>query len=185
MKSHVRIIGGRWRGRKLPVIDAVGLRPTPDRVRETLFNWLAPKCTGARVLDCFAGSGALGFEAMSRGADDLVIMESHPEALVNLGRQAREMGCDAVTILGGDVGANLPRLTGLFDIVFIDPPYSQPELRKQTLLALEPQLHDEAWIYFEWPRNETFSLPAERWQWRKHKTAGQIEYALAERCPSR
>ena len=84
MKSGIRIIGGKWRGRKLLVADAGGLRPTPDRIRETLFNWLAADCRGARVLDCFAGSGALGLEALSRGAASLVMLEQSPAALDSL-----------------------------------------------------------------------------------------------------
>ena len=82
--TGVRIIGGEWRGRKLSVVDAEGLRPTPDRIRETLFNWLAPHCRGARVLDCFAGSGALGLEALSRGAAALVALENNRAALKGL-----------------------------------------------------------------------------------------------------
>lgn len=182
MKSQVRIIGGRWRGRKLPVVDAAGLRPTPDRIRETLFNWLAPHCRGASVLDCFAGSGALGFEALSRGATSLVAMEQNPQVLASLRRQARAFDAAAIEILGGDARRNLPRLQRQFDIVFIDPPYAEPGLRAEIFNALEAQqaLRDGARIYFEWPRGEDFALPSERLEWCKLKTAGQLEYAVAE-----
>ena len=182
MKSQVRIIGGRWRGRRLAVVDAAGLRPTPDRIRETLFNWLGPHCRGASVLDCFAGSGALGFEALSRGATSLVAMEQNPAALANLRRQARELDPAAIEILGGDARRNLSRLSRRFDLVFIDPPYAEPGLRAEIFNALETQqaLRDGARIYFEWPRGECFTLPSESLVWCKHKTAGQVEYAVAE-----
>ena len=89
MKSQIRIIAGRWRGRKLTVVDAPGLRPTPDRIRETLFNWLAQDCRNASVLDCFAGSGALGFEALSRGAAKLVAIERQKQAAAGLRAEAQ------------------------------------------------------------------------------------------------
>ena len=182
MKSQVRIIGGRWRGRKLAVTEAPGLRPTPDRIRETLFNWLAPVCRGARVLDCFAGSGALGFEAVSRGAAALVALEQHPGAVKSLRDQARAFEADNVEILAGDACHNVARLDDAFDIVFIDPPYAEPRLRDRVFAALEAGnlLADGARIYFEWPKGESFDLPSEQLHWSKHKTAGQVEYAVAE-----
>jgi 16S rRNA (guanine966-N2)-methyltransferase len=181
MKSQVRIIGGRWRGRKLAVVDAAGLRPTPDRIRETLFNWLGTFCHGASVLDCFAGSGVLGFEALSRGATSVVAMEQNPAALANLRQQAQKMDA-AIEILGGDARRNLLRLSRQFDLVFIDPPYAEAGLRTEIFNALEAQqaLRDGARIYFEWPRGEDFILPSEQLEWSKHKTAGQVEYAVAE-----
>ena len=182
MKSQVRIIGGEWRGRRLAVIDAAGLRPTPDRVRETLFNWLARDCGNAVVLDCCAGSGALGLEALSRGAQHLVALERHPRALDNLRAQAERLGGSAIEIIAGDVRESIARLALQFDIVFIDPPYDQPRLRTEILRRLEARqcLRDGARVYFEWPRDEEFALPSERLQWLKRKSAGQVKYGIAE-----
>ena len=182
MKSRVRIIGGRWRGRRLPVADSEGLRPTPDRIRETLFNWLAADCRGARVLDCFAGSGALGIEALSRGASSLTALERSPAALDNLRRIAEELEIDAIEIVGGDAESAIGNLHGPFDLVFIDPPYAAPRLRAQVFLSVERAglLRDGARIYFEWPRDEAFELPSPRLHWLKQKRAGQVNYAIAE-----
>ncbi len=182
MKPQVRIIGGKWRGRKLSVIDASGLRPTPDRIRETLFNWLARDCQGAIVLDCFAGSGVLGFEALSRGAARLVALEQHPQAVANLNLQADRFETSAIEILHGDASDSINQLAYKFDIVFIDPPYAEPQLRTQILRQLETQdrLQDAARIYFEWPRSESFDLPSDSLQWQRQKSAGQVNYAIAE-----
>jgi len=182
MKPQVRIIGGKWRGRKLPVVDASGLRPTPDRIRETLFNWLARDCQGAIVLDCFAGTGVLGFEALSRGAARLVALEQHPQAIANLKLQADRFETSAIEILHGDVSNSIGRLTHQFDLVFIDPPYAEPQLRAQVFRQLEEQgcLQPAARIYFEWPKSESFDLPSANLQWLKQKRAGQVNYAIAE-----
>ena len=182
MKSQVRIIGGKWRGSKLSVIDAEGLRPTPDRIRETLFNWLALDCPGAQVLDCFAGSGVLGFEALSRGARRLVALEQQPQALASLRAQSKRFDGDTIEILSGDALHSIRQLQQKFDIVFIDPPYARPQLRKQIFIQLETQacLQPGARVYFEWPSSENFELPAPGLHWLKQKTAGQVNYAIAE-----
>lgn len=183
MKSRqIRIIGGDWRGRKLSVIDADGLRPTPDRIRETLFNWLATKCHFATVLDCFAGSGALGLEAMSRGAGALVACEQHPQAVDNLRQQLQRLGSDAIDIIAGDVQDSIDRFEQSFDIVFIDPPYAHPEMRARVLLQLEARqcLREASIIYFEWPQSQVFELPSANLHWLKQKKAGQVHYAIAE-----
>jgi len=182
----VRIIGGKWRGRKLAVIDAEGLRPTPDRIRETLFNWLAADCRGAVVLDCFAGSGALGFEALSRGARRLVALEKSPAALASLREQAVQLESDAIEFHGGDALTTISGLDDRFDLVFIDPPYAQGQLRGRALQSLEAagRLAPGARIYFEWPRGEVFELPSTNLAWLKRKTAGEVNYAVAEWQPS-
>ena len=136
-KSRIRIIGGKWRGRRLEVVDGEGLQPTPDRVRETLFNWLAPYCPGARVLDCFAGSGVLGLEALSRGARGLVALEKQAAALESLRLIAAQLEPEAIEIVGGDAQVAIAALEGRFDLVFIDPPYARPELRRQLFRELE------------------------------------------------
>jgi 16S rRNA (guanine966-N2)-methyltransferase len=187
MKPGIRIIGGKWRGRKLPVVDAGGLRPTPDRIRETLFNWLAADCRGARVLDCFAGSGALGLEALSRGAAGLVMLEQSPAALDSLRAVAAELGRPAIEIRGGDAIASIDGLRGRFDLVFIDPPYAEGALRDRAFDALEAagRLRPGARIYFEWPAGEDFELPSADLEWLKRKAAGRVNYAIAEWRPSR
>ncbi|MGD2170899.1 MAG: 16S rRNA (guanine(966)-N(2))-methyltransferase RsmD [Gammaproteobacteria bacterium] len=186
MKSGVRIIGGKWRGRKLAVIDTAGLRPTPDRIRETLFNWLAADCRGADVLDCFAGSGVLGFEALSRGARSLVALERSPAALDNLRGLAASLDSGAVEIRGGEAIAAIADLRGEYDLVFIDPPYAEAGLRARAFERLESggRLRPGARIYFEWPAGEEFELPSENLAWLKRKTAGQVNYAIAEWRPS-
>ncbi len=185
-QSQVRIIGGKWRGRRLRVIDTEGLRPTPDRIRETLFNWLAADCPNAAVLDCFAGSGALGLEALSRGARSLVALESNQAALAGLRDIVAKLDPHAVEIIGGDALDSVARLKRQFDLVFIDPPYARPELRSQIWDQLESGncLRAGARIYFEWPRSQTFELPSAGLRWLKRNTAGQVNYAIAEWAPS-
>ena len=181
-KSQVRIIGGIWRGRKISVIDARGLRPTPDRIRETLFNWLVQECRDATVLDCFAGSGVLGFEALSRGARRVIALEQQQAAVANLYTQAARLETDAYQIIAGDARESINQLTQKFDIVFIDPPYAEPHSRAQVFNQLEIQgcLQPGAKIYFEWPGSENFDLPGTSLQWLKQKSAGQVKYAIAE-----
>ncbi len=182
MKSQVRIIGGKWRGSKLAVVDARGLRPTPDRIRETLFNWLAPSCNGANVLDCFAGSGVLGFEALSRGAAHVVALERQRDAVTRLKSQAERFATRDFEVVAGDSCRSITRLEGKFDIVFIDPPYAEPQLRERVFSMLESGdfLQPGALVYFEWPSSDHFELPSRRLTWLKQKNAGQVNYAIAE-----
>jgi len=182
MKSQVRIIGGKWRGRKLLVVDAEGLRPTPGRIRETLFNWLAQDLKGATLLDCFAGSGVLGFEALSRGARWVTALEQHPRALASLQLQAERLETTAFEIIAGNAADSIGQLQRKFDIVFFDPPYAEPHLREQVFKQLENQdcLQNGAKIYFEWPASEEFDLPSASLRWLKQKSAGQVKYAIAE-----
>ena len=181
-KSQVRIIGGQWRGRKLPVVDGAGLRPTPDRIRETLFNWLAADCRGARVLDCCAGTGVLGLEAVSRGACGLVAIERNPAAVEALRSAVEQLQADTVQVIRGDALRVIDGLMQPFDLVFIDPPYADPELRTQLFLRLQENqcLAENARIYFEWPVGEDFALPSEYLSWLRQKCAGQVNYAVAE-----
>ena len=182
MKSQVRIIGGRWRGRKIPVLGSEGLRPTPDRIRETLFNWLAADCRDAAVLDCFAGSGALGFEAASRGAARVVLIERQLAAARHLQQQCERLDTDAIEIIADDALHAIGRLRQRFKLVFIDPPYALPALRGEVFRQLERHdcLEPGAIIYFEWPLQETFNLPADSLHWLKRKSAGRVNYAIAE-----
>ena len=187
-KTHqVRIIGGRWRGRKLPVPELDGLRPTPDRIRETLFNWLGSACAQARVLDCFAGSGALGLEALSRDAKHVTLVEQDNRVCDNLRLQIERLqggasGPARVELLQGDVLGFLPQLAQSFDLVFIDPPYALGSLRHQVVSGLIEHrlLNDNARIYFEWPGDESFQLAAGNLHWLRQKKAGQVNYGVAE-----
>ncbi len=180
--QRLRIIGGRWRGRKLSVPEIEGLRPTPDRVRETLFNWLALDCPGANVLDCFAGSGALGFEALSREAKQLTMIENNASAFNNLRQQGERLKTDRITLLNGNAADLIAQSSGQFDLVFIDPPYAQPDLRQLILkqLIAHNRLVDGAKIYLEWPLGEQFELSDSGLTWLKQKIAGRVNYAIAE-----
>lgn len=159
-----------------------GLRPTPDRVRETLFNWLADHCRGAMVLDCFSGSGALGFEALSRGAGKVTMIERDKTAYENLQRQANRLKLDNIEIVNADALSAIKQLKQAYSLVFIDPPYAASELRRQTLhsLAEQSKLDRGAQIYLEWPIGESFELDHPQLSWRKRKKAGQVHYAIAE-----
>lgn len=150
--GQVRIIGGRWRNTKLAVGGVAGLRPTGDRVRETLFNWLMPALPGARVLDLFAGSGALGLEAVSRGAASAVLVERDAGQAVRLREAVTKLGAAAqVTVAQDDALRWLASAPpAAFDIAFLDPPFAA-DLLPQALPALAPHLAPAAWIYVEAP----------------------------------
>ena len=128
--SRVRIVGGQWRSRLIDVPEATGLRPTPDRVRETLFNWLGQDLTGLRCLDLFAGSGALGFEAASRGAAEVVLVENLPRIYTHLQKTAAMLGAQNLRLVRGDAIKFLQSTTERFDVIFLDPPYRQGWLTK-------------------------------------------------------
>lgn len=178
--NQLRIIGGQWRGRKLSFPDVDGLRPTGDRIRETLFNWLAPTMAGSRCLDLFAGSGALGLEALSRGAAASVLVERDTLAATQLranlallqAGQGQLVQADVLTWLArGNSGAP-------FNIVFIDPPF-QLNLWQAVIDALEAGgwLADDAAIYIESGRAPPFSVP-QHWHLHRDKQAGQVSYRL-------
>jgi len=180
--GKVRIIGGRWRRRLVSFERQPGLRPTPDRVRETLFNWLAPLVSGTRCLDLYAGSGVLGFEALSRGAQRLLQVESNRAVVTQLKHQAQVLGADDVEVVLQDVLAFLrARRPGVeFDLVFVDPPY-QDRLVTETCRLLEKYrwIAGNGLIYFE---SDTL-IPAARlpaaWEIIRHKKAGAVHYCLA------
>lgn len=180
--GSVRLIGGRWRGRRLPVPTATGLRPTPDRVRETLFNWLAPVIIGSRCLDCFAGSGALGLEAASRGAAAVTLLERDPGLARGLaGNIARLDAAALVQVHTVDALAWLARPPNQppFDIVLLDPPFAS-----DLLAAVLPPLAG-GWIvagglvYLETARDHAWPDLPSGWTLSRDKTAGGVRYALA------
>ncbi len=157
--GQVRIISGLWRGSKLPVETYPGLRPTSDRVRETLFNWLQPHIAGKRILDCFAGTGALGFEAASRGAGEVVLLEKVPALVNSLRETAVRLKADNIKIEASDSFAWLGRPASTrFDLVFIDPPFGSDYAQK-ILPMLDPWLANSAWVYVETGRATQLEVP--------------------------
>ncbi|CAK9891819.1 MULTISPECIES: 16S rRNA (guanine(966)-N(2))-methyltransferase RsmD [Pseudomonas] len=182
-QGQLRIIAGEWRSRRLGFPDAPGLRPTPDRVRETLFNWLAPYIEGAKVLDAYTGSGALYLEALSRGAGESVALDSNPAAIASLRQNLETLRCPRGQVIQTDAQRYLqgePKLA--FDLVFLDPPFNQGLL--PTTCALLEERHwlaENAWIYTESETPpSTLQLPG-NWRLHREKKAGQVYYALWQR----
>jgi len=150
--GEVRIIGGVWRRHKLPVPDKPGLRPTPDRVRETLFNWLGQDLAGWRCLDAFAGTGVLGLEAASRGAKEVRLIEQDVQLVQQLKLAQTKLQAHAVVVSRGDGLAVMQQLTpGSLDLIFLDPPFDA-DLFDQALLRAAPLLSSGGFIYLESPR---------------------------------
>lgn len=180
----VRIIGGDWRGTRLPVADREGLRPTADRVRETLFNWLQPVLPGARVLDLFAGTGALGLEAVSRGARAAVLVERDPQLAESLRLLAAKLpGGERVQVVCADALGWLRRApdsadSAGFDLVFVDPPFAG-DLWQPTFDALETRIADEAWLYVESPLPVR---PGGAWMPHREGRTRDVHYALHRRA---
>lgn len=183
--GSIRIIGGQWRSRRLPVLSAEGLRPTPDRVRETLFNWLAPYISGAHCLDLFAGTGALCLEALSRGAADVVMVERDPEAVALLRANIERLQAQGADVVAADALEYLAGRPRPFDIIFLDPPFAVAEtmIRRCAERLADGWLKPGAHVYIEAPRTLK-PLPLRTdWQVVKHGTAGKIAYSLA-RAPA-
>ena len=179
--GRLRIVAGNWRSRLLDIADVEGLRPTSERIRETLFNWLAPHIHGARCLDLFAGTGALGLEALSRGAASAVFVERDAVAERRLRNNVELLGADTAEIVSGDARDFLRSNSAApFNIVFLDPPFAGNLLGETCRLLVDSrQLADGALIYLEdeGSREET-ELP-QGWKVLKHKTAGNVRYMLA------
>ncbi len=178
--SRLRITGGEWRSRLIKVIDSPGLRPTPDRVRETLFNWLGQDLTGLACLDLFSGSGILGFEAASRGAAKVVMVEFDRRVAATLRQNAETLGADQLELVRADAlefAALAARQGRNFDLAFLDPPY-----RQQWLDKLWPQLPDlmapSGKLYVE---AEFAVAPPAPWRVSRQGQAGQVFYHLLER----
>jgi len=178
---EVRLIGGLWRRSKLPVADLPGLRPTPDRVRETLFNWLGQDLAGWRVLDAFAGSGALGFEAASRGATQVVLLESNSRLISSLRSSQARLGASQIEIRQTDALPWMSRAeSGRFDLVLLDPPFGA-DLFARALSAARPLIGAEGLIYLEADR--AFSAEALQpfgLQLRRAGQAGAVHFHLLE-----
>lgn len=179
--GQLRIIAGEWRGRRLPVAAVPGLRPTPDRVRETLFNWLAPFLPGARCLDLFAGSGALGLEALSRGAASCLFMEQSRAAARQLEAALAELGAgERARVYTGDaLRLSARQCDPGFDIVFLDPPFRCGWTQRcLAMLAYPGYLAGVAWVYLESGVDETLPTLPGHWHLHRQRVAGQVSYRL-------
>ena len=179
--GRLRIVAGKWRSRLLKVADVPGLRPTPERIRETLFNWLAPTIAGARCLDLFAGSGALGLEALSRGAASAVFVEKSRRAADALRSACNELKAADAEVHAADAFEFLRSETSVqYDLVFLDPPYADESIPELCRLLAERQwLAAGAVVYFEQGTQQPPpDLPA-GWSITHQKSAGQVRYSLA------
>ncbi len=176
---EVRIIGGQWKRSKLPVADRPGLRPTPDRVRETLFNWLGQDLTGWRCLDAFAGSGALGFEAASRGAAEVLLLERDPALVASLRQSQERLKAQALRVEASDAIAWMGRAAnGSFDLVLLDPPFDSG-LGERALPLAARLVADEGFIYLE--ARQALPDPPEGWTIRRQGRAGAVHFHLLNR----
>ena len=175
--NSVRIIAGQWRRRVVRFPDALGLRPTPDRVRETLFNWLGQSLEGLSCLDLFAGSGALGFEAASRGAAHVVLVEQSPAVVKILRENISLLNAATVQVWRGDALQFAPAARAPFDVIFVDPPYRLAWVEK-IALRLDRLAKPGTRLYVE---AEHMVLPWQGWNLLRQDRAGQVFYHLFER----
>ena len=181
--NQLRIIGGEWRSRRLSFPDAPGLRPTPDRVRETLFNWLAPYVEGAKVLDLFAGSGALFLEALSRGAAMGQALDASSLAVSSLKEHLGTLRCTVGQVQTADALRYLETQPATaYDLVFLDPPFNQNLLPAVCALLEQRQwLAEDAWVYTESESApSTLGLP-ENWRLHREQKSGRVYYSLWQR----
>lgn len=174
-----RIIGGEWRGRRLPILSRGGLRPTPDRVRETLFNWVSPVVSGSRCLDLFAGTGALGLEALSRGAAAVTFVENDPPTSRGIRDALELLQCERAEIVTGDVLSVLSAPARPFDLVFVDPPYALDLLPRVCTALGRGWLSPTARVYLEAPAERGRPELPPGWVLARSARAGQVGYHLA------
>ena len=180
--GRLRIVAGNWRSRLLDVADVPGLRPTSQRIRETLFNWLATRLPGARCLDLFAGTGALGLEALSRGAREVVFIERAALAVATLEKHTAALDAVGATVLQMDAEVYLSRDHGAgFDIVFLDPPFGDDRLEELCrLLEQQHVLAPDALVYLEQDKSKSEAELPQGWRTLKNKTAGNVRYMLVQ-----
>jgi len=182
--NQLRIIGGQWRGRKLDFADGEGLRPTMDRVRETVFNWLQGEIVDARCLDLFSGSGAMGLEALSRYAGEVVMIDKNPRAMAMIDKNLALLGAKNARVLQMDARDFLAQAATLeadktYDIVFLDPPFNKQLVAPFCdLLAQSNCLSKQASIYIEMENNTMLPKLPEAWEVIRQKKAGQLAYYL-------
>lgn len=176
--NHLRIIAGKWRSRKISFTDKADIRPTLDRIKETLFNWLQGSINEARCLDLYAGSGALGFEALSRGADSVVFVDQSHETLQHIQEQLQMLEATNGQCQNLSLPRDLLRLSHPFDIVFIDPPYNA-DLLNETLKALSESelIHNKTLIYGEAEKRYDVAFP-DNFEISRQKTSRHIQYFL-------
>lgn len=176
--NRLRIVGGRWRGMRIDFPPIEAIRPSPDRVRETLFNWLQTHISGARCLDLFAGSGALGIEALSRGASAATFVEREPQVGRHLTQTLQRLGATGATVQTQDALRFLERTPQPFDVVFLDPPFASTLL--QTVFSKLPQgwLAPDAHIYVECPADVPLPPLSPGWTVYRSKQTGQVGYHL-------
>jgi 16S rRNA (guanine966-N2)-methyltransferase len=177
-KGQIRIIAGQFRGRKLPVLMADGLRPTTDRVKETVFNWLMPYIQDANCLDCFAGSGGLGFEAISRGASAVTLVELNKLAAQQLKDNKALLKADNIQVIQQNALDFLHNNQQSYSLVFIDPPFRKGLAQQTAQLLSEKGLTDDALIYVEMETDHNTQIMPSHWQLLKEKVAGQVVYRL-------
>jgi 16S rRNA (guanine966-N2)-methyltransferase len=180
-RNSVRIIGGGWRGRRIHFPDSPGLRPTPDRVRETLFNWLQFSLAGARCLDLYAGSGALGCEALSRGAREVVFVDAAAEVVHSLREELERLeGTARARLLQSTAGRYLSQPGEPFDVIFLDPPFAEDALAEPVaLIDSSGWVKPGGWVYLESARQSGAPLLPPGWDLVKSKSAGEVGYHLA------
>ncbi|MBL4762536.1 MAG: 16S rRNA (guanine(966)-N(2))-methyltransferase RsmD [Gammaproteobacteria bacterium] len=182
--NSIRIIAGKWRGRQLTFAPVKDLRPTPDRVRETLFNWLQTRITNKKCLDLFAGSGALGFEALSRGADSVVFVEKQQQAVATLNKSLALLEADNAAVHHCSAEQFIASAKQRFDIIFLDPPYNDNNLETLfKLIETQQLLEPNGLIYFEHDSHHTEPELPKNWQIIRSKKASQVRYYLAESQP--
>ena len=182
-KGLIRIIAGQWKGRKLPVVRVEGLRPTPDRVRETLFNWLQGSLYQARCLDLFAGSGAIGFEALSRGAKQVVMVEKNHKAAQQLSDNIKRLNAENAILKNTDAYQYLKSETEPFDIIFLDPPFRKGHLEKVLdQIVKQNLLAENGLIYLEQEAENLLDLTQWKLQIHKQTKAGQLDAFLFGLC---
>jgi len=183
--GRLRIVAGNWRSRLLEIADVPGLRPTSERIRETLFNWLVPNIRGARCLDLFAGTGALGLEALSRGATSVVFVESSRHAAKVLEQNAQALDASGAVIRHGDALEYLKTAEpASFDVVFLDPPFAAGLLEK-TCEAIESSgiVVAGGLVYLEQDKAQPQPVLPANWITTKDKAAGQVRYSLVRAGP--
>lgn len=178
MKHSLRIIGGKWKGHRLRVPSSKATRPTPDAVRETLFNWLGSSVVGARVVDLFAGTGSLGFEALSRGAAHATFVERNRHSVSMLRKACQKFDLDATeaSVISANSIGWLRANTNKWDIVFVDPPFDRTELYQRVLAELLDQLSPESIVYLEFSKRSTIDrLDYTMW---KSSVTGEVQFEL-------
>ena len=178
--NNLRIIGGEWRSRRIQFHNSPNIRPTPDRVRETLFNWLSDKVFNACCLDLFAGSGALGFEAASRGASDVVLVDIDAAVVACLEKQKKQLTASMIQIIHKDALMYLRQTEKCFDIIFLDPPFNTDLHHKALSIIIRRQLLTESGLIYVETSSHDNLQGLQGFNCFREKIAGQVRYALYE-----